>query len=191
MPTITLVDTMQAAANHLSFGRLVDVCAHYGIEMGRHHDALCDAIACKDVFYKLAAEGAVLDPIEWAPGTKSTHGTACSSKLIDGLGFTNGTHQPIEEILEEFDSMGLKWGPDDVDSLENLRIVVTGLVPGYPGDAIELELKSQGAKTAKSVSGKTQVIAIGHNAGMSKINPAKEREIPIMAVADSLEVLDR
>lgn len=141
MPAITLIDTMQAAANHLSFGRLADVCAHYGIELGKHHDAFCDASACRDVFYKLAEEGAALDPTEWVPGSKSTRGVTYTSKPTDGLGFTNGTHQPIEEILEEFDSMGLRWGPDDVDSLENLRIVVTGLVPGYPGDAIELELK--------------------------------------------------
>ena len=35
------------------------------------------------------------------------------------------------------------------------------------GDSIENKLRQLGAKPAKSVSGKTQVVAIGHNADMS------------------------
>ena len=59
------------------------------------------------------------------------------------------------------------------------------------GDSIENKLRQLGAKPAKSVSGKTQVFAIGHNADMSKTDPAREKGIPIMAVADLLEVLER
>jgi len=39
--------------------------------------------------------------------------------------------------------------------------------------------------------GKTQVVAIGHNIGMSKMYPARKNDIPIMAVTDLLEVLER
>jgi len=43
----------------------------------------------------------------------------------------------------------------------------------------------------RQVGDKTRVISIGHNAGMKKIDPARERGLPVMAVADLLEVIDR
>lgn len=190
MPVISLIDTMQVASSCLSIGRLVDVCAHYGIAIEKHHDALSDALACRDIFYRLSGEYDMPEPIEWIPGTKPSHGSY-TARPIDGLGFTNGTHQPIEEVLDEFESMGLKWGPNDIDDVDGLRIVVTGTVPGYPGESIENELKKLGAKPSHNVGNKTQVISIGHNAGMKKIDPARERGLPIMAVADLLEVIDR
>ena len=59
------------------------------------------------------------------------------------------------------------------------------------GDSIENKLRQLGAKPAKSVSGKTQVFAIGHNADMSKTDPAREKGIPIMAVADQAKSFPR
>ncbi len=190
MPVISLIDTMQVASSCLSFSRLLDVCAHYGVIIEKHHDALSDALACKDIFFRLAAEYEIPEPIEWTPGTKSSNGSY-TARPIDGLGFTNGTHQPIEEVLDEFEAVGLKWGPNDINDVNGLRIVVTGTVPGYPGESIENELKKLGARPSHKVGDKTQVISIGHNAGMKKINPARERGLPIMAVADLLEVIDR
>lgn len=191
MPVVFIIDTRELSANTLGVGRLTDACAHYGIPFENHHDALADAIACKDLFFHLASECEIPKPIEWVPGEASAGTRTYSAKPIDGLGFTNKTHQPIEDVLEEFSRIGLLWGPNDIENLNGLRIVVTGAVPGYVGDSIENELKRLGAKPAKSVSGKTQVVAIGHNAGMSKIDPAREKGIPIMAIADLLEVLDR
>ena len=191
MPMIEVIDTMQVASSHLGFGRLKAACAHYGIPLEKHHNAAHDALACKDLFFHLAAECSVPDPIEWVPGTKSSHSGSYTNAPTDGLGFTNGTHQPIEEVLQEFESLGLRWGPNDIEELAELRIVVTGTVPGYPGESIEEELEKLHAKPSHTVGNRTQVVAIGHNAGMSKINPARERGLPVMAVADLLEVLDR
>lgn len=191
MPTISLVDTREYCANCLGAGRLEDACARLGIAMGRHHDALADALACRELFVRLARDNAVPEPIEWVPGAASSRSGGYTAKPVDGLGFTNKTHQPVEDVLEEFARIGLKKDPNDVETLEGLRIVVTGTVPGYVGDAIEAELVSRGAKTAKSVSGKTQLLAIGHNAGMSKIDPAKEKGIPVMSVGELLEIIDR
>lgn len=191
MPTISIVDTREMSANAIGIGRLVDACAYYGIPFESRHDALVDALACKDLFWRLCEDSGIPDPIEWIPGAASSGSRTYTAKPIDGLGFTNKTHQPIDEVLEEFGHIGLLWGPNDIESLDGLRIVVTGAVPGYVGDSIENELRQLGAKPAKSVSGKTQVVAVGHNAGMSKIDPAREKGIPIMAVADLLEVLER
>ncbi len=191
MPEISILDTREMSANAIGIGRLVDACAHFGIAFEHRHDALADALACKDLFWRLAEDSGVPAPIEWVPGAASSRSGAYTAKPIDGLGFTNKTHQPIEDVLEEFDRVGLLWGSNDIESLDGLRIVVTGAVPGYAGDSIENELRQLGAKPAKSVSGKTQVVAIGHNAGMSKIDPAREIGVPVMAVADLLEVLER
>jgi DNA polymerase III epsilon subunit-like protein len=191
MPTISIIDTQELSANFLGMGRLVYACDHYGIPLEKHHDALVDATACKDLFFHLASEYEMPEPIEWIPGEASETNRSYLPKPIDGLGFTNRTHQPIKDVLEEFSRIGLLWGPNDIESLDGLRIVVTGVVPGYVGDSIEDELKSLGAKPAKTVSSKTQVVAIGHNAGMSKIDPAREKKIPIMAIADLLEVINR
>ena len=86
---------MQVASSCLSIGRLVGVCAHYGIALEKHHDALSDVLACRDAFYRLAAEYEMPNPIDLIPGTKSSHGSN-NARPIDGLGFTNGTHQPIK-----------------------------------------------------------------------------------------------
>lgn len=191
MPPISIIDTRELSANMLGVGRLVDACDLCGIPFENHHDALADAVACKELFFHLIADNVALEPIEWIPGAATERNRVYMANPIDGLGFTNKTHQPIEEVLEEFSRIGLLWGPNDIESLDDLSIVVTGAVPGYVGDSIERELRQLGAKPARSVSGKTQVIAIGHNAGMAKIDPARERGIPIMAIADLLEVLER
>ncbi|MBQ9041791.1 MAG: hypothetical protein IJ111_03160 [Eggerthellaceae bacterium] len=191
MPEISIVDTREMSANSIGIGRLVDACAHFGIPFENRHDALADALACKDLFWRLAEDFGTPEPIEWVPGAASSGSRTYTAKPIDGLGFTNKTRQPIEDVLEEFGRIGLLWGSNDIENLDGLRIVVTGAVPGYVGDSIENELRQLGAKPAKSVSGKTQVVAIGHNAGMSKINPAREKRIPVMSIADLLEVMER
>jgi len=110
---------------------------------------------------------------------------------IDGLGFTGKTHRPIEGVPEEFGRIGLLRGSNGIEDLDGPRTVVTGAVPGYVGDSTENELRQPGSKPAKSVSGKTQVVAIGRNAGMSKMDPARENGMPTMAVADLPEAPER
>ena len=41
------------------------------------------------------------------------------------------------------------------------------------------------------MSGKTQYLAIGDNAGQTKLNDAEERRVPVISVGELLEVLNR
>jgi DNA polymerase III subunit epsilon len=53
IPDIYYFCTMQYSkqCNHLS-NKLADLCSEYGIELILHHNALHDALACKNLFYK-------------------------------------------------------------------------------------------------------------------------------------------
>ena len=103
----------------------------------------------------------------------------------------NGSDKTIEEALKEFEGKGLRGNPYEIGGLEGLRVVVTGAVPGCDRNGIKDALKSAGAKVAGSVSGKTQYLAIGDNAGQTKLNDAVEREVPVISVGELLEVLNR
>lgn len=72
-----------------------------------------------------------------------------------------------------------------------VRVVVAGAVPGYDRDGIKTALKNADAKAAGSVSGKTQYLAIGNNAGQAKLDAAEERGMPVISVGELLEVLNR
>ena len=186
LPEIEFLDTMQMAIGRGLPGKLVDLCTALGVELRDHHDAAADALACRDAFWKLGHDD--VEPEEYVPGKGGSHG---AKRVFSGLGLVNGGNKTIEDALEEFEEKGLRGNPHNIDGLEGLRVVVTGAVPGYDRNGIKAALKNAGAKVAGSVSGKTQYLAIGDNAGQTKLNDAEERRVPVISVGELLEVLNR
>lgn len=186
LPEIEFLDTMQLAIGRGLPGKLADLCATLGVELRNHHDAAADALACRDAFWKLDID--VVEPEYYVPGKGGSHG---GKRTFSGLGLVNGSAKTIEETLEEFEAKGLRGNPLKIDGLEGLRVVVTGAVPGYDRNGIKAALKNAGAKVAGSVSGKTQYLAIGDNAGQAKLDGAEERGVPVIPVGELLEVLNR
>ncbi|MCH3967282.1 MAG: exonuclease domain-containing protein [Atopobiaceae bacterium] len=193
MPSVSFIDTMPMAVEHLRVGSLRAACDHYGIKIDNHHDAMCDATACKELFEKMSFEYGVPAGCEWGseqtPATSKKgygHQPACPS----GLGHVHGTDVTIEEVLTELASMGLRGNPADIDSLIGMKLVVTGAVPGYVGNSIEEYLKAKGAHPQNNVGKFTEYLAIADNAGPSKLEHAKEYGTKVITVGELLSVID-
>lgn len=191
MPTIQYIDTMEMSSNNLGIGGLAGVCAHYGIDQGLHHDAFCDAQACNDIYNRMVAEFGAYEPSEWSP----TEGTISSKKKKirkspEGLGYVHASEIPVRDVLEDFQKIGLRKDPNDIESLTGVHIVVSGIVPGYDRNSIVKTLQAIDAITASSVSGKTNLLVIGDNVGESKLEDAKKNNVPIISVYELLDIIN-
>ncbi|WP_415110888.1 NAD-dependent DNA ligase LigA [Micropruina sp.] len=71
--------------------------------------------------------------------------------------------------------------------LAGLSVVVTGSIPGYTRDSAAEAITSRGGRSASSVSGKTDFVVVGENAG-SKYDKAVALKRPILDAA-GFEVL--
>ncbi len=192
MPRVSYVDTyaMALADKRGLPGKLKDLCPALGVDLSDHYNALADAWACREVFHMLADYSGLPESSNWDE-TCRPKAKGVGIVIPDGsIGLTNKTNQPLEEILAEFESNGLRAYAGDFDGVKDVNFVVTGVVPGFPGSkVIENELKRMGARAASSVSGKTDCLVIGHNAGNSKIADARKCRTKIMTVSDLLELM--
>lgn len=187
-PEFNFIDTMDLAQQLFPKGRrsLECVCEHYGIEMPRHHHALDDAIACKQIFFKMISELGKPD-VESRPvgyvGT-SHRRSRCTNAI-------NGSDQTFYDVLDELESEELRGDISELDSIENLKIVVSGFIDGYTRDGIKEALKAKGAKPVGSISNRTAFLSIGPNAGQSKIADARAHNVPVISNEELSELLER
>jgi DNA polymerase-3 subunit epsilon len=198
LPPIRYIDTMEMAAlleGPVSCG-LDDVCEYLGVPLGKHHNALDDALACRDIFWRMHNEfGIVAKPEDYRPGETSAR-VPRRTRPKGTLGLVNGSNETIEDVLEEFDSMGLLASIDDIVAMGPCAMKFSGVANGVPSKDIEAALQSRGYGSGKkrSVTGnlnkKTAFLAIGDNVGQSKIKDAKENGVHVIALADLLDALD-
>lgn len=195
MPEVKYLDTMQLSMNAWNVGGLAAACQKAEVPLEDHHDALADARACFGLFTWFKDNGVKMRPEEWSGLAATRSGLRRREPSPDGLGFVNGSDPavPVESVLHEFEAMGLRADPAEIDSPEGLHFVVSGRVPGYEGDAIEKTLKGLGAKTSSKVSGRTDYLVMGDNVGQNKIDDAKEHlgQVKVMGVQDLLELIER
>ena len=64
--------------------------------------------------------------------------------------------------------------------MEGLTVVVTGDVPGMDRDQAEAAAVRLGARTVKSVSGKTGLLIAGTGAGASKMDKARQHGVRVL-----------
>lgn len=186
MPRMEIVDTQQMAIDRGLPASLKGLCTSLGVSIGEHHNALADALACRDVFWAMGGT-AESDEYVAEPSDVRSRG---HRKVFSGLGLVNGSERTVEEVLAEFDGLGLRGDPLMIEKLDGLHVVVSGIVPGYNRDGIKATLTAVGAKVSASVSRKTQYLAIGDNVGQSKLDKAKEAGIPVITVGELLDVLN-
>ena len=96
-------------------------------------------------------------------------------------------------IVEAWEASGVSMA-DEVDesaprTLEGLTVVVTGSLTGFTRDSVKEAIVSRGGKAASSVSGRTDYVVVGKNAG-SKADKAKELGRPILDEAGFLRLLE-
>lgn len=66
---------------------------------------------------------------------------------------------------------------------------ITGIVPGFKGYGAEHAAQLAGARTTKNVSGKTQLLVIGHNAGRDKLDRAERWNTPTITASEFLALV--
>lgn len=96
-------------------------------------------------------------------------------------------------LIERFESLGLKLQAEtkvqNGGEWAGKTFVITGTLPGMSrGEAAEL-IESRGGKTASSVSGKTDYLLAGEEAG-SKLAKARELSIPVISLAELLAMIN-
>ena len=166
------IDTMQIT--HLG---LEESCAMAGIELGNHHDALCDATACAQVM--LLCMGI-------RPQTFISQATP-SKKSLQKRKMSSETKKPLN--------------PEDVENKEtpffNQKIVLTGILTYYPErEEIAEILRRYGADINTSISRKTNIVIVGAGAGPSKMKKIQELqedgcEIKVLNEQELLDIMDK
>lgn len=131
-------------------------CEEYGIEMGRHHDALDDATACAHVF--LSSQGKIYY-VPFTGGIRSAMATKGAKK------YEKSTLQKLED--------------DEIENKDTIffhsSVVITGTFIKYP-DRNELGkmLRALGADINTSISSKTTIVVMGNGAGPAKMKKVED-----------------
>lgn len=144
IPISDIVDTF--TLTQLS---LEEACKVLHVDLGKHHDALCDATACAEIIL-------VLSGVELPSPTESIpHFISPKEKMIKGE-----TKQPLS--------------PEEVENKDTpffmKKVVLTGNLETFPTrEAIAEVLKAYGADINTSISKKTDIVIVGSGAGPSKM----------------------
>jgi DNA ligase (NAD+) len=106
--------------------------------------------------------------------------------------FFDQTHN--REVVEQLRACGVTWtegepSPMALLALTGKTFVITGTLPTLAREELKEKLESAGAKVAGSVSKKTHYLVAGSEAG-SKLDKARELEIPILDEAGALALLN-
>lgn len=153
---------------------LPDACSRMGIDMGAHHDALCDASACAELV--LAFSGVKVAKPTYVKVSKSGK----EARVLK-----SETKQPLAAADVE--------NPNTPFFMK--KVVITGLLDAFPiREELASLLKKYGADINTSISGKTNIVIMGIGAGPSKMRQiseyqAKGRDIRIIYEEELLEIL--
>lgn len=152
-------------------------CARYGINMGTHHDALDDAVACAKVM--LALEG----------------------KIVSSVGIGSLRRYLVDKAQRKYERTTLDPLADD--QVENkstpffhASVVITGTFEAYPNrNELGKRIQSLGADINTSISSKTTVVVMGDGAGPSKVKKiedlrAKGHDIRIIYEPELIQILN-
>lgn len=135
---------------------LEDACAKHNIEMGCHHDALDDALACAKI---LLAENGSIQASTFKGGVSAAMAQKSAKK------YDRNTLDAIDDSLVE----------NKETPFFHARTVVTGIFSAYPNrDELGKLLQSLGADINTSISKKTNIVVIGSGAGPSKLRKIEE-----------------
>lgn len=144
---------------------LYSACIFFGVELGRHHDALADAIAAGELLAKYSSTPGVTVTI---PRVKEPTRTAVSAE----------SRRPTENSR--------------MDTPFSMKtVVISGEFRRYPfRDDLAKVLSSYGARVTTSVSSKTDFLICGEGSGPSKQEKARSLSVRILCEKELYELLD-
>jgi DNA ligase (NAD+) len=98
------------------------------------------------------------------------------------------------ELVEKLRQAGLQFkGEKQVKKsgpLTGLTFVITGSLPSLKREEAKARIEEAGGKVAGSVSGKTNYVLAGEDAG-SKLDKARELNVPVLDEAGLFAILER
>lgn len=148
------------------------VCNRFGVPCSNHHNALADAEMCGNlmlIFQKLF-DGTSLEQI--SETVKNNHKTSVSREKYNP-----------EDKIQRTDLDNIADNP-----FKNKVVVLTGFAKADSQEYAH-KLNELGAIIKDSVSGKTNYLITGYNAGPSKMQKAQELGIIIMSEENFLEII--
>lgn len=128
---------------------LYSCCAHFGIEIGLHHDAAADAEATARLLLAYSKQRGHTITIHKVPERKLTY-----TQLI----------RETRESLVDTDKQSIFYGK---------TVVISGIFE-IERDELAIKLTEAGAKVTTSISSKTDYLLAGEYAGTSKLAKAKD-----------------
>lgn len=135
---------------------LEDCCVKHGIEMGNHHDALDDAVACARV---MLAENGQLQASTFKGSLEDVARNKAAKK------YDRSTLDALDDSQVE----------NKDTPFFHARTVITGLFDAFPNrDELGRKLQSLGADINTSISKKTNIVVVGNGAGPSKLRKIEE-----------------
>lgn len=135
---------------------LEKACAKHNIEIGCHHDALDDAVACAKI---MLAENGHIQSTRFSGELHEIMKTAMERR------YDHETLKPLEDSMIE----------NKETPFFHAKTVITGIFTAYPNrDDLGKMLKSLGADINTSISKKTDIVVIGNGAGPSKIKKIED-----------------
>ena len=159
----------------LSKHTLSNICTHLKIELGQHHDAHFDALACAQIAIKLQR----FDYLRLFPHELSNRATEEPKPrwLADLTG------------IEIFDLSSVITA----ETLKGKPVVVTGIFNRISRSQAEGYVKQIGANLASSINGATALVVMGATAGPAKCEKIKEinkkKFLPVVDEQEFLETL--
>ena len=133
---------------------LVDACNSMGVAIDSHHDALCDATACAELFLK-------------------TKGVSVVHHHYEKISVADRKKRELSSEAKQ---------PLSAEEVENKetpffqqKVVITGVLDSYPMREVLANLmKKYGADINSSISQKTNIVIVGNGAGPSKLKKIEE-----------------
>lgn len=143
-----------------SSNSLDELCSIYGIEICKIHNALCDARACGELFFKLLPKlgDEKLNDISTEFGTRVYKEIEQSERIISRHFFDGEPLVEVEEVSETKNDLPYQ----EVDSIDfSKNFVVTGEFLNFKRKELEDKIKALGGKLQSMPTAKTSYIIIG------------------------------
>lgn len=169
--TNTVIDTYQLCGQKLNIA-----CQEYGIDLGNHHDALCDARACAQLM--LALEDLPIEPPK--PSRNEHLIKMAQEKHIDHHTLSVPTEDEISNKSTIF---------------YHSNCVITGKFQEFPlREELAAILRSLGADINTAISGKTTLVVAGEGFGPKKMADIEKRQangqqITLIGERELMEIL--
>lgn len=172
--------------------KLVNLLEHYNIKKGQSHNALQDVLDLLELLK-------VIKPERWsALATQISSSTAKK----DNKESKNGVESAVksnrfrkfakdkEKVAEEKEMIEFAKNNLIKDIFNKKKIVFTGDMSKSRGEMRATAIR-YGADSPTSISGKTNILVIGEEAGKSKLEKAKQLEIEIITEQEFWEIINK